>query len=213
MTGHSATRRQTLAAAGATLVALAGCSDDGSDGLGQPTDGGDDGNGLFEQEATTDSDQSGQQVTNRLNVVSATGQVTPDETVSEVTVTVKKAPGAANIDLRGVTVSWVESGGTYKVVHDSVGSDQTDAEGRFAVSVLADDDDSSPVLNDPGDRFSLVFDLGSSASSTADPGATFADALTEGQIVTIQLTARSGGTTNARLVVPQSLSGAEAVNL
>jgi len=177
--------------------------------------------GFLQSKSEAAGQQSGDQVTNRLEVASATGQVSSNN-VDVVEMTVKQAPGAQNVDLRNVTVSWVESGGTFKLVHDAVGGSATDADGRFNVTAFKDADGSAPVLNDPDDRFTMVFDLGSSKNSGVTwnsevSGSTstygFSTPLGEGAIVTVQITTQSGATSNARLVVPQSLSGTSAVNL
>ncbi|MUV90331.1 flagellin [Halapricum sp. CBA1109] len=193
--------------------------------------------GFLQSKSEAAGQQSGDQVTNRLEVASATGSV--DQGTSQVTdvdVTVKQAPGADNVDLRNVTVSWVESGGTYKLVSDVVDHTATSADGRFAVTAFKDADDSAPVLNDPDDRFTMVFDLDadpgtgqlSDSSTDVSQGGDvdweesnlennydflFSDHLGEGQVVTLKLTTQSGATNNVRLVVPQSLSGTSAVNL
>jgi len=168
--------------------------------------------GFLQSKSEAAGQQSGDQVTNRLEVASATGTVSSNQ-VAHVNVTVKQAPGAQNVDLRNVTVSWVESGGTYKIVHDAVEDDATDADGRFGVTSFKDADQSSPVLNDPDDRFTMVFDIGSASTAAVPPGDEFGSELGEGSIVTVQITTQSGATSNARLVVPQSLSGTSAVNL
>ena len=213
MTEGSWTRRRATAAfALATVVPLAGCGDDGGDSSAPIDDTGDEGNGSFETTETKSraaGQQSGQQVTNRLEAVSATGQVAEDDTISHVSLTVKKAPGGPNVDLRDVTVSWVESGGTFKLVHDAVGADETDADGRFAVTPFKDPNDSVPVLDEPDDRFTLVFDLGGSTADAVSSADTFGDALEAGEIVTLQLTTRSGSTTNVgRSGTPRWVSNA-----
>jgi flagellin FlaB len=177
--------------------------------------------GFLQSKSEAAGQQSGDQVTNRLEVTSATGAV--DQSINEVThvnLTVKQAPGADNVDLTNVTVSWVESGGTYSLVHDQVDTSSTNADGRFNVSAFKDADGSASVLNHPDDRFIMVFDLDdtttTTAASTAVKGQSvvgFSDNLGEGELVTLQITTQSGATTNARLVVPQSLSGTSAVNL
>jgi flagellin FlaB len=175
--------------------------------------------GFLQSKSEAAGQQSGDQVTNRLEVASATGTVNGGD-VTDVEMTVKQAPGAQNVDLRNVTVSWVESGGTFKLVHDAVDAGATDADGRFATTAFKDSDGSLPVINDPDDRFTMVFDLGASSSTSGEVSWTqttseylFGDHLSEGSIVTVQMTTQSGATTNARLVVPQSLSGTSAVNL
>jgi flagellin FlaB len=179
--------------------------------------------GFLQSKSEAAGQQSGDQVTNRLEVASATGSV--DQSSGEVTsvdMTVKQAPGAQNVDMRNVTVSWVESGGTFKLVHNRVAESSTDADGRFATTAFKDSDGSLPVINDPDDRFTMVFDVGpltrdgsfsNNGTNVDETVIPFGDNLNEGSIVTVQMTTQSGATTNARLVVPQSLSGTSAVNL
>ena len=63
--------------------------------------------------------------------------------------TLKKSPGASNIDLENVTVQWVGPSGTYNLVNATV--DASGADGHFGIVPFRDDDDSHPVLNDPDD--------------------------------------------------------------
>jgi len=178
--------------------------------------------GFLQSKSEAAGQQSGDQVTNRLEVASATGSVDQgDNQVTDVDLTVKQAPGAENVDLRNVTVSWVESGGTFNLVYDEVETDATSADGRFNIESFKDADDSAPVINDPDDRLTMVFDLDDGTGSgstdvswTQDSGDyLFSDHLGEGEVVTLKLTTQSGATNNVRLVVPQSLSGTSAVNL
>ena len=178
--------------------------------------------GFLQSKSEAAGQQSGQQVTNRLQVASATGTVVEDpdsgssaQVLSKVNLTVSKAPGASNIDLENATVSWVESGGTFKLVNSSV--DATGADGKFGIIAFKDADDSKPVLNSPDDRMVMHFDLGADDTvpgfKTANDPAGFGDEAGEGELITVKITTRSGATTTSRLVVPQSLSGTSAVNL
>ncbi len=75
---------------------------------------------------------------------------------------------------------------------------------------MQDDDDSisgSQVLNDPSDRATIVF------SAELIRGSGTGDGLGEGETATVRLNTQSGGTTTARLVVPETLSGNSAVSL
>jgi flagellin FlaB len=189
--------------------------------------------GFLQSKSEQTGQQSGQQVTNRLQVVSATGDhITgsggQSNTLGVVNLTVKKAPGASNVDLENVTVQWVGPSGTYNLVEAAVSAQGAD--GSFLVSPFKDADDSEPVLNEPDDRMVMTFDIGdedivqlagstgSSNLETGDPsgftdGQTFGDELGEGSQVSLKLTTKSGATATSRLVVPQSLSGKSAVNL
>jgi flagellin-like protein len=194
--------------------------------------------GFLQSKSEAAGQQSGDQVTNRLEVSSATGAVDQtDKEITHVNVTVKQAPGADNVDLRNTSVSWVESGGTFQIVSDRVDPEATDADGRFGLGAFKDADQSSPVLNSPDDRFTMVFDLGEGTgaadfktgsaagpfSTTNDNDVTYSDDgsgdvvfgtnLDEGSVVTLDISTLSGAGTSERLVVPQSLSGTSAVNL
>jgi flagellin FlaB len=188
--------------------------------------------GFLQSKSEETGQQSGQQVTNRLQVVSASGENidTGAGTVGVVNLTVKKAPGATNIDLENATVQWVGPSGTYNLVNASVQA--TGADGFFGITGFKDADNSMPVLNDPDDRMVMTFDIGSDDTtadedpnnpdsgdpavqdSTATSGKDyFGDPLEEGSSVTLRITTKSGATTTERLVVPESLSGESAVSL
>ncbi|PSP85915.1 flagellin [Halobacteriales archaeon QS_1_68_17] len=167
--------------------------------------------GFLQSKSEETGQQSGQQVTNRLEVSSAVGTDIDesDGTLGVVNLTVKKAPGADNIDLENVTAQWVGPSGTYNLVNSSVSS--SGADGKFGVRAFKDADNSEPVLNDPDDRMVMVFDLNQTSTNV---GATaFGDRLEEGSSVELRLTTKSGATATARLVVPESLSGKSAVTL
>jgi flagellin FlaB len=176
--------------------------------------------GFLQTKSEETGQQSGQQVTNRLQVASATGtHLDSAQGVGVVNMTVKKAPGADNIDLENATVQWVGPSGTYNLVNQSITA--SGADGHFGIEAFKDGDDSHPVLNDPDDRMVMVFDLGNDDVSTDDvtDGATaegeafFGDELPEGASVNVQITTKSGATTTEQLTVPETISGASAVQL
>jgi flagellin FlaB len=169
--------------------------------------------GFLQSKSEQTGQQSGQQVTNRLQVVSATGahiSTGGSNNLGVVNLTVKKAPGASNVDLENVTVQWVGPSGTFNLVASTVSA--TGSDGEFLVTAFKDADDSDPVLNEPDDRMVMTFDIGTN-DIDALSGNTFADELGEGTQVSLKLTTKSGATATSRLVVPQSLSGKSAVTL
>ncbi|PSP46805.1 flagellin, partial [Halobacteriales archaeon QH_1_68_42] len=140
--------------------------------------------------------------------------------------TLKKSPGASNIDLENATVQWVGPSGTYNLVNASV--DANGADGHFGIVAFKDSDDSHPVLNDPDDRMVMVFDLGANDVKTDNkldgtvPDNTesgndgqdyFGDELPEGASVNVKITTKSGATTTEQITVPETLSGQSAVQL
>jgi len=165
--------------------------------------------GFLQSSAEETGQQSSDQVTNRLEVVNTVGTSidTSASEVDTVEVTVKKAPGAANIDIGSTISQWVDSSGSYDLTVDD--SDASIADGdNFAVSTVQDDDTSitdSQVLNDPSDRATLQYDVSSIHTDGSGLG--------EGESATIRLNTQSGGTTTVRLVVPETLSGNSAVTL
>lgn len=169
--------------------------------------------GFLQSKSEQTGQQSGQQVTNRLQVVSATGDhISQGQPValSVVNITVKKSPGASNVDLENVTVQWVGPSGTYNLVASTVSSSSSD--GKYMVTSFKDADGSNPVLNEPDDRMVLTFDIGGNDIGQLSAG-TFGEDLEAGSQVSLRITTKSGATTTSRLVVPQSLSGKSAVNL
>ena len=168
--------------------------------------------GFLQTKSEETGQQSGQQVTNRLQVSAATGTNLQGSEVGTVNMTLKKSPGSSNIDLENATVQWVGPSGTYNLVNASVGA--TGADGHFGIVAFKDADSSHPVLNDPDDRMVMVFDIGSDDTAADDGDSnSFGSALPEGSSVNVKITTKSGATTTEQLTVPESLSGQSAVRL
>jgi len=179
--------------------------------------------GFLQTKSEETGQQSGQQVTNRLQVTGATGTDLGSAEVGVINMTVKKSPGASNVDLENATVQWVGPSGTYNLVNQSI--DASGADGHFGITAFKDADGSKPVLNDPDDRMVMVFDLGSDDvttdnaedsdgnDKTGSGNAYFGDEVPEGASVNIKITTKSGATTSEQLTVPETLSGQSAVQL
>jgi flagellin FlaB len=174
--------------------------------------------GFLQSSAEESGEQSASQVTNRLQVVTAVGSVVEDGTttssgdneVTEVQLTVKRAPGADNIDLSTVTAQWVDDNGAFDVV---INGESADA--NFGVTTFRDDDSSitdSDVLNDPADRAVLTFET-QEDDDQDDTNSVVKTNLGPGTTATIKLNTQAGGETTATLVVPESLSGKSAIEL
>jgi flagellin FlaA/flagellin FlaB len=155
--------------------------------------------GFLQQKSQQTGEESSQKVTNRLNVVSSTGSITSNE-VTEVNMTVKKAPGADDINLNNTTVSYLGPDNTADLVYrGNAGGSAT----VFSASSIKDADGSVPVLNSPDDRVDLGIDLTQSGLGN----------LSEGDSASLTLVTQSGGTTAVELRAPQSLSGENVVEL
>ncbi|WP_262179693.1 archaellin/type IV pilin N-terminal domain-containing protein [Haloarcula laminariae] len=172
--------------------------------------------GFLQSGAEETGQQSSDQVTNRLDVVSVIGENidAANSEVDRAVITVKKAPGANNIDLSSTTLQFVHSSGssdlTYQDQFDSGDTSALTLDGtQFGVVEVQDQGGDSlstdgVVLNDPADRAQIVID-------TSPSGVT--DGFGEGDTATVRINTQSGGTTEVRLVVPQTLSGDSAVGL
>jgi len=171
--------------------------------------------GFLQTKSEETGQQSGQQVTNRLQVTGATGTHLSNSNVGVINMTLKKSPGASNIDLENATVQWVGPSGTYNLVNASV--EASGADGHFGIIAFKDADDSHPVLNDPDDRMVMVFDLGTddvnTDNSRVGSNNYFGDEVPEGASVNVKITTKSGATTTEQLTVPETLSGSSAVQL
>jgi len=164
--------------------------------------------GFLQSGAEETGQQSSDQVTNRLQEVSAVGSI-QNGAVDKVNITVKKAPGANNIDLGTTTLQFVHSSGSTDMTYSGGNSPNATA---FNVTAIQDEGGDSivkgsPVLNDPADRARIELDTASVVTGSPTNG------LLEGDTATIQLNTQSGGTTEIRLVVPETLSGSSAVTL
>jgi flagellin-like protein len=158
--------------------------------------------GFLQQKSQQTGEESSQKVTNRLNVVSATGTVGTNEEVNEVNMTVKKAPGAADINLNNTTISYLGPDNSADLVYLG-NADSPSTTSVFSASAIKDADGSVPVLNSPDDRVDLGIDLSQSGVGN----------LTEGDSASLQLVTQSGGATQVQLRAPQSLAGESAVEL
>lgn len=165
--------------------------------------------GILQSESEQTGQESANQVSDRVLVVSETGTAIQNGRVGLVNLTVTAGPGSDAIDLRSTTVSWVGPGGSYNVVHDEATG--TNSNAAFTVTALSDPNDSLPVLDSTDDQAVLTFDLGSTDDLPAV--AEFGSRLEGGDQVNLLLTTESGASTEVRLAVPRSLTGEAAVVL
>ncbi|NEU57200.1 archaellin/type IV pilin N-terminal domain-containing protein [Halorussus sp. MSC15.2] len=149
----------------------------------------------------TKSEQTGQessaQVSNRVQVVSAFGNV-GNERVKDISLTVMRGSGADDINLSAATIEWIGPEKAKTLVY----GDKANAT-QFTVKTIKDPDKSSPVLNTQDDRL----EVNMSASSISSQG------LGEGEEVKLKLTTQYGAVTLYRANVPQSLSQESAVTV
>lgn len=165
--------------------------------------------GFLQSSAQATGQQSSDSTTNRIQVVSMTGNhFTGNEEIGAVHITVKRAPGAGNVDLSKTTIQWIGPSGSYYQL--ASGGAEGNPDGRFAISTIQDKDDSKPVLNNVEDRLKISLDLGNEDLTDGKP---FGEPLPEGESATLRISSPAGGMTTEEIVVPETLSGESSVTL
>ncbi|GAB6863243.1 archaellin/type IV pilin N-terminal domain-containing protein [Haloplanus litoreus] len=194
--------------------------------------------GFLQTQSEQTGQQSSAQVTDRLEPVSKTGNVSTYNTssntinntdgnlsysntsrsVTEVSLVVQKAPGASDINMSATTFEMVAPNGTDRFPFTNESAiNRTGATGpNDRTRALQDDDDSlnesqgdGLILNSRTDRLVITIDL-----VEIDDNDGFVNGpLTAGETVTLRVNTESGATSIIRIQVPQSLSGEESVEL
>jgi len=148
--------------------------------------------GLLQTQAEATGEESSQQVSDRIQIQSATGSVnSTTENVTDVNITVTKAPGADDIQLENVTYEFVTSD---EVITDVV------SDGDIS-NITSQTNDN--VITDRSDRYTLSFDASSQLGGE----------LQGGEKITLTLTTAPGASTVTELRVPDSLVDRSAVSL
>jgi flagellin FlaB len=158
-------------------------------------------------------------VTNRLDVISQHGIVNKaggTDAVDQLNLAVKTSAGSDEIALQNSTIKYVSDGAAENLVYVNRTANASNggvediqqtnvsnlASGEFTVVDKNDNGDSYPVLDEESDRFEIIIN----ASNVEGPESS---GLESGDSVELELTTRSGGTTNVVLSVPHQLEGEE----
>jgi len=147
--------------------------------------------GLLQTQAEATGQETRQQVSDRLQVQSATGEIDANSNLGNVTLIVTKSPGAGDIQLENVTFQLVTNN---KVTTDVLN-------GTNIGNITADTPDN--VITDRADRYNI----------TLENGSDYSEPIEAGDSVTITVTTASGASTIEELRVPDSLVGRSAVRL
>ena len=173
--------------------------------------------GFLQATAEDTGQESVDQVTNRLDIVSQHGEVnkTGDaEAVDELYLAVRMSSGSGELALQNTTIKYtsettaenlvyenrtanVSNGGVEDIQQTNISSLSSD---EFTVVDKNDNGDSYPVLDEESDRFEIVINA-SNVEGTGKNGLEPSDS------VQLELTTRSGGTTNVVLTMPHQLQG------
>jgi flagellin-like protein len=146
--------------------------------------------GLLEAQASNTGEDSQAQVSNQVDVISASGHDNnSDSTIESVNFTVKKSAGSDDIDLTSMTVEY-QSDSAQQTLQQGATANATE----FSISEIKGDGDN--VLDGTQERFTIEID-----ALAVDSG------LTSGDSATIRFVDQSGATTIYGVNVPDTLSG------
>ncbi len=166
--------------------------------------------GFLQSSAESTGSEAQSQVSNQIDVVSASGGV-GDEAVDNVTMTVKKSPGSDPIDLEDSTIQFTSDNDDITLVHDGVNEDADEDENNvFSTSAITDSSDT--VLANTSDRVEVTInmdtdgDLLEGNSENIDAGSLEPDSG-----VTLRIVDQSGATTVYGVNVPSPLGDRDVV--
>jgi len=174
--------------------------------------------GFLQATAEDAGQESVDKVTNRLDVVNTHGVVNDTsggKSVDSLNLTVRLAAGSGAVSLEDTTIKYVSDTTAKNLVYEnettSNGQSLNDTTGfsngfglnstEYTAYDLDDGTTSYPVLNEQSDRFEVVIN----ASVVEQNG----EGLGTGDSVELEITSRSGGSTQVILTMPQQLAGQE----
>ena len=172
--------------------------------------------GFLQATAEDTGQESVDQVTNRLDVISQHGIVNDSDpanysaTIDELRLAVRMSSGSGELALQNSTIKYTSETTAVNLAYENEstagGTEVTQRNvsnlesGEFTVEDKNDNGDSYPVLDEESDRFEIVIN----ASNVEGAGKTGLD---PGESLQLELTTRSGGTTNVVLTMPHQLQG------
>ena len=162
--------------------------------------------GFLQTQAEATGEESTSQVSDRLQIVSQSGNVTDlnitntstERAIDKLQITVAQSPGAGNIDLSEVSVELIGTGG--QVSGTLNGSENVD--------IFTDENEDAVVLTDSGDRAEITLDLNSTDGDfgyNLDPEGSHGG-IEAGDSLSVTFTTASGASTTTELRVPTTLT-------
>jgi flagellin-like protein len=139
--------------------------------------------GQLESRASDTGEDAQAQVSNQIDVVSATAQ-TSGSSIDSITLVVKKSPGSDPIDLTDATVQYT-----------SDGASKTLTESELTISGI---DSAGTTLENNGERAEITIDLAGTSGLSS---------LSEGETAQLKIVDQSGASTVYGVNVPDVLTG------
>jgi flagellin FlaB len=152
--------------------------------------------GFLQTQAEATGEESTSQVSDRLQIVSTSGDLSGGAPVTDLRFIVATAPGSSAIDLSQTTAQFIGSQGEVTVnVGDLDGNNGDDAINNVQGP-------SGTVLTESSDRAELVFDLEGSSGQALDGEY---GTLSEGERLTVVFTTSAGASTEKEIRVPTTI--------
>ncbi len=152
--------------------------------------------GFLQAQAEATGEESSEQVSDRVEVISVVGNTNATgetgDVVDQLDISVRRAPGADNIDLNNSIVEVFANGNSSTLTFDAGTADAN----NFSVSMIQGTDN---TLADSSDRAELTVNLDANGQS-----------LEEGDSVTVTITTAAGGTAFVEKRAPSTLSADES---
>ena len=170
--------------------------------------------GFLQATAEDAGQESVDKVTNRLDVVNQHGNVsTNGDKVNRISLTVRLAAGSGAVSLNDTTIKYVSDENARNLVFNNTSSDATGTDAapenltndEYTAKTLEDSDESFEVLNEQSDRFEIIIN-----TARIEGNSDFSNGLGTGDTVDLEITSRSGGSTQVILTMPQQLAGKDA---
>jgi flagellin-like protein len=139
--------------------------------------------GQLESRASDTGEDAQAQVSNQIDVVSATGETDGSSDVESITLIVKKSPGSDPIDLTEATIQYTSASNSATLTGTSSGVDISGVNGG------------DTTLDDNGERASITIDLTTATSPLA-----------EGEDAQLEIVDQSGASTVYGVNVPDVIS-------
>ncbi|MUV58435.1 flagellin, partial [Halogeometricum sp. CBA1124] len=163
--------------------------------------------GFLQATAEDAGQESVNKVTNRVEVLNTHGVVGAEQDIDNITMTIRLAAGSSSVDMNETSIKYL-SGGNVTTLTNSTNldgnGDAISSERTFALYKVTDDDGSFGVLNSMNDRYEVEINTSAIEGSN---DANLGGGLTTGEQVTLEMTSRTGGTTQVILTMPQQLAG------
>jgi flagellin-like protein len=172
--------------------------------------------GFLQSKGEATGQEASAQVSNRLVLGVATGEVSPRDDIIYINLTARQGAGADNINLSKATIQWIGPDTAETLTHGSW-SEMLNNDDRFNTTQITGD--SNTTLTDQSDRIKITLFPGNSSlgNNVADPSDDGNDGITNalapGTEVQVTITTQYGSQTTVRLAVAESLIDKNAIKL